>query len=80
MPRIMIKGGIWKNTEVNNEINPSRRELHAIIGRDIEGGSDEVRQEPVGQDSLSPPQEVRQAVQGQVVRVAGPQHQEGTNT
>lgn len=46
-------------------------------GRDPQGRRDEVRQEPVGAHLVPPRPQVRQAVQGPLVRVARPLHQEG---
>jgi hypothetical protein len=46
-------------------------------GRDPQGRRHEVRQEPVGAHLVAARPQVRQAVQGALVRVARPLHQEG---
>ena len=54
---MLIKGGVWKNTE---------DEVLKVYGFDP-GGGHEIWKEPVGQNILSLDQEVSQAVQGEMV-------------
>lgn len=61
----------------HDEDHDQGRRVEEHGGRDPQGGRDEVRQEPVGAHLVAARPQVRQAVQGPLVRVARSVHQEG---
>ena len=73
MPRVMIKGGVWRNTEdeiMKVSVDQSEQcvdQSEPCIYTSLLGGGDEVWQEPMVQDCKFAAQEVCQAVQGEVV-------------